>query len=203
MFQDGAFGNPESEYVAIFALAKCSLQKHRRTVCILALRHIFPQSKIVFLHRDLRAILRSWWHTKGYHHLTSAYYRHPYYVMQSDGKYYWQPPSLSGEDLSGVSYAHIIAHANRQSNGPWWDTEEAFRYRTFQLRGALEYHQDKRELLPSADYLDIAYEDLCAKQSRVLGRLFDFLGISWMFEEKAKDFFVSREGVTFAYATVR
>lgn len=113
--------------------------------------------------------------------------------MQSDGKYYWCPPPLAGEDLSGVPYGEIVARADRESDGPWWDTEEAFRYRVFQLRGALEYHLDKRELLPSDDYLEVAYEDLCDSPKQVLARLFEFIGVRGLADPtEAQGYFTSR-----------
>jgi hypothetical protein len=164
----------------------------KNCVRILALKHIFPSCKVVFIRRDPRSILRSWWDSKGYHHLTSGYYQHPYYVKQSDGKYQWQPPPLRGMDLAGVSYAEVVSLA-AQKGGKWWDTGEAFRYRVLQLQGAIEYHLDKRSLLPPSDYLEIAYEDLCLNPIETLEELFTFMGVSCDIDlQKARGFFQSR-----------
>ncbi|MBN1841344.1 MAG: sulfotransferase [Deltaproteobacteria bacterium] len=107
----------------------------KNCVRILALRQIFPEAKILFLYRDPRAILKSWWQAKGYHHLTSGYHRHPYYAKQSDGKFYWQPPPLEGEDLAGYSYDEIVARADAATEGPWWNTYESFLPSGFAAQG--------------------------------------------------------------------
>jgi hypothetical protein len=151
----------------------------KNCVRILALRQIFPEAKILFLYRDPRAILKSWRQAKGYHHLTSSYHRHPYYAKQSDGKFYWQPPPLEGEDLAGYSYDEIVARADAATEGPWWNTYESFCHRVLQLKGALEYHLDNSVLLRGDHYMKIAYEDLCENPVSVLTRMFEFMGVSW------------------------
>lgn len=164
----------------------------KNCVRILALKHIFPDCKIIFIRRDPRSILRSWWDAKGYHHLTSGYYQHPYYVKQSDGKFQWQPPPLEGMDLAKVNYKTIIAKS-AQRGGTWWNTDEAFHYRVLQLQGAIEYHLDKRCLLPPADYFEIAYEDLCLNPIETLESLFSFMGVAHNLDERqATTFFKSQ-----------
>jgi hypothetical protein len=114
-------------------------------------------------------------------------------VKQSDGKFYWQPSPLEGEDLAGYSYDEIVARADAATEGPWWNTYESFCHRVLQLKGALEYHLDNSVLLRRDHYMRIAYEDLCENPVSVLTRMFEFMGVSWTGDDtRAKEFFSSR-----------
>ncbi|NDJ33245.1 MAG: sulfotransferase [Chloroflexi bacterium] len=166
----------------------------KNCVRIRMLKHIFPSSRIVFIKRDPRSILRSWWASKGYHHLTSGYYQHPYYRKQSDGLYYWQPPPLQDADVSGWSYPRIQKRLRSITGDTrWWDTAEAFEYRMYQLDGALAYHLDHRAEIPVDDYLELSYDDLCERPEGELEKLYEFMGVTKLNIEHAETFFSSQD----------